>query len=73
MKKVIIEVPEGWKPGECKACSSYSICGLKEMDEECPLANAKEAVGPLSGKQIHPDAMEYHTGINCKVYAVEDK
>ena len=69
MKTYIVELPDGITPTDCTVCGDRYPCGLKH----CALDKAKEAVGPLSGKQIHPDAMEYHTGINCKVYAVEDK
>ena len=72
MKRVIIEVPDGWVPGECKMCSSYSICGLKEMGAECPLANAKEAFEKTS-VEMCACVVAKDRGNPVKLFAVEDK
>lgn len=46
-KTYLVEMPGDWEPNKigeynCHKCPVYGSCGIK--DDDCPLANAKEAV-----------------------------
>ena len=47
-KHLLIEVPEGWKPGLHEKCAMQKVCIVTDVYDEngfpCPLASAKKAV-----------------------------
>jgi len=78
-KTYLVEMPGDWTPNKigeynCHKCPVYGSCGIK--DDDCPLANAKEAVecgyGDEEGFMIS-SKFDPTQNKPVKLYAVEDK
>lgn len=72
--KIIIEIPEGWKVGDCGICPMYHQFKCQAVLKHCALANAKEAVEVKAGDidRVAPDDI-LAFGKPATLYAVREK
>jgi len=71
--KIIIEIPDGWKIGDCGICPMYHQFKCQAVLKHCALANAKEAVEVKAIKTGEGYITCGITGRAVTLYAVREK